>query len=520
MKKIGILELVASKATNHWQRVVAIFFNKQYVGITPQAIAVWCRQMGHRVHYATYYGLGDPIAKLPDDLDIVFICAHTSLAPLAYALSKVYQKAGKRTVIGGPHAKSFPDDCLRYFDIVVLECDEALIDDIVTDQFEPHCVVSSAKPYDDTPTLAERLPYIKATSFAMGMPYPSTAIPMLASVGCPYSCNFCIDWNSRYRALSTERLAEDLRYASEHFPGIKLAFHDPNFGVRFNETLSTFERLPPERRNPYIVESSLKMLNPERLRRLRDTNCWVVAPGIESWTNYSNKAGVGGAVNEDKLEQVVEHMHLLHQYIPYLQANFILGLDSDAGDQPFELTKEFARRTPFLWPYMNIPIAFGGTPLYDTYLKEGRILRTMPFSFYILPYLTFILKNYDPITYFEKMIDLHEVVISRELSRERRQMSASLFLKVTHEARKDTIRRRLAAFRAALQRLRTDAHFLAFHLGKTDVLPPVYANAYRRQLGKYAELMPIEESTPLLSLERAMPIVSPGASAVARQPLI
>jgi len=520
VKKIGILELVASKATNHWQRVVAIFFNKQYVGITPQAIAVWCRQMGHRVHYATYYGLGDPIAKLPDDLDIVFICAHTSLAPLAYALSKVYQKAGKHTVIGGPHAKSFPDDCLRYFDIVVLECDEALIDDIVTDQFEPHCVVSSAKPYDDTPTLAERLPYIKATSFAMGMPYPSTAIPMLASVGCPYSCNFCIDWNSRYRALSSERLAEDLRYASEHFPGIKLAFHDPNFGVRFNETLSTFERLPPERRNPYIVESSLKMLNPERLRRLRDTNCWVVAPGIESWTNYSNKAGVGGAVNEDKLEQVVEHMHLLHQYIPYLQANFILGLDSDAGDQPFELTKEFARRTPFLWPYMNIPIAFGGTPLYNSFLKEGRILRTMPFSFYILPYLTFILKNYDPITYFEKMIDLHEVVISRELSRERRQMSASLFLKVTHEARKDTIRRRLAAFRAALQRLRTDAHFLAFHLGKTDVLPPVYANAYRRQLGKYAELMPIEESTPLLSLERAMPIVSPGASAVARQPLI
>ncbi len=498
MKKIGVLELIAAWPIDNFERVDFLAVKKQYVSITPQAVAVWCRELGHRVHYATFYGFGDPMGRLPDDLDIVFICAHTPSAPLAYALSKVYRKAGVRTVIGGPHAKSFPDDCLRYFNIVVLECDKSLIDDIVNDQFTPPSIVSSPKPFDDTPTLAERLPCIQAALFAMGRLYPGTTIPLLASIGCPYSCDFCLDWNSRYRALPADRLAQDLRFASQYFPGVKLIFHDPNFGVRCDETLSIFERLPREKRNPYIIESSLKLLNPERARRLRDTNCIVLAPGIESWISYSNKTGVGSAINEDKLERVVEQMEMLHDYIPYLQANFIFGLDTDTGDLPFELTKTFLRRAPFVWPYISIPIAFGGTPLYDNHLRQGRILKTMPFSFYIVPYLTLLLKNYDPITYFEKMIDLHEFVLSHDLASERRRLSTSLGVRITHEVRQYYAQHKLSAFRDTLRRLRTGRRFLAFHLGETDALPSVYAELYRRQLGKYAELMPVEESAPVL----------------------
>jgi hypothetical protein len=120
------------------------------------------------------------------------------VAPLAYALSKAYRKAGVRTVIGGPHAKSLPDDCLRYFDIVVLECDKALIADIANDQFEPHSLVSSARPYDDTPTIAERLPYIKATTFMMGRPYPLSVIHA-GKRRLPVHLQFLYRLNSRYR---------------------------------------------------------------------------------------------------------------------------------------------------------------------------------------------------------------------------------------------------------------------------------------------------------------------------------
>ena len=46
---------------------------------------------------------------------------------LAYALAKLYRREGTLTVIGGPHARSFPADRLRFFDWVVLECDKTLI---------------------------------------------------------------------------------------------------------------------------------------------------------------------------------------------------------------------------------------------------------------------------------------------------------------------------------------------------------------------------------------------------------
>ncbi len=509
MKKIGILDLSAGKGPNLFGHIVGLPEKKQYVSVTPQAISVWCRQMGHHVRYATYYGIGDPKEKLPKDLDIVFISTHSNLAPLAYALSKAYRMEGTRTVIGGPHAKSFPRDALRYFDLVVLECDKELIADILGDQFEPHTIISSLKPYDDTPTIEERLPEIKASVFLKGRPFAYSLVPMLASVGCPYTCNFCTDWNTRYRALSTERLTEDLRYASEHLPGVKLVFYDPNFGIRFDETLNIFETIPAGQRSPYSIESSLSNVRAaDRLKRLRDTNCLAVAPGIESWTQYSNKAGVGKAANREKLDRVVEHLHTINEYVPYIQANFIFGLDTDAGDEPFELTKEFLLRAPFVFPTLNIPMAFGGTPLYDTLFKEGRILKTMPFTFYVVPYLTLILKNYDPISYFRKMIDLYSVLFSDTLLRRRLTANTPWSIKAVNYYRTLVYRCMFQLLRETLRALQTDRQYLAFHNGETDVLPAVYITAYKRQLGKYAELMPIEESQPLLDDEPVIPLVS------------
>ena len=79
----------------------------------PQAIAVWCRQLGHEVYYTTHYGHGDPKKLLPNDLDVVFISGITISSATSYALAKLYRRERTLTVIGGPHAKAFPDDGLR-----------------------------------------------------------------------------------------------------------------------------------------------------------------------------------------------------------------------------------------------------------------------------------------------------------------------------------------------------------------------------------------------------------------------
>jgi radical SAM superfamily enzyme YgiQ (UPF0313 family) len=506
MKQIGILELLTGRTKTVGERAVHFLLKKQFISITPQAISVWCRQMGHRVHYTTYYGLGDPQKQLPQELDILFLSAPTYLAPLAYALAKLYRQRGIRTVIGGAHAKSFPQDCLRYFDLVVTQCDQDLIVAILNDEFAPGSVISSSKPYDEPPTVEERLPEIKASGFIGGRPHWGSSIPMLASVGCPYSCDFCTDWNVRYRALSTDRLEADLRFAGQHLSNSVLYFHDPNFGVRFDETMEVFERIPPQMRNQYLVESSLKLLNPERLQRLRDTNCLAMAPGIESWNGYSNKAGVGKATGSEKLERVVEQLHELRAYIPFLQANLILGLDIDSGDEPFDLTRQYLDRTPFVWPQIHMPMAFGGTPLYDTLSREDRILDRLPFSFYCQPYLTVQLKNYETLDYLQKMDEVLSLAASNKTLWRRWRMSRNPMIAAANYLSTADLRNELAELKETVKHLKHDRKMRAFHAGETDELPAFYAHTYRKQLGPYAELMPIEESAPILSREPVTPV--------------
>jgi hypothetical protein len=414
-----------------------------------------------------------------------------------YALAKLYRQAGTRTVIGGPHAIAFPRDCLRFVDLVVRECDQALIADILRGAFDPGSIVSSPRPFADVPIVEERLPEIRASAFAWGgRPFTATTIPLLASVGCPYSCDFCIDGERPYRLLSLDRLTADLRYVAAHCPGVMVGFHDPNFAVKFDQVLDVMESVPSASRSPYIVETSLAILRGARVRRLGATNCASVAPGVESWSAYSSKAGVGRLTGGTKVARLVEHFTLLHEQVPYLQANFLFGLDDDAGDEPVVLTKEFMSRTPFVWPVVNLPHPFGGTPLFERYRRDGRILTAMPFSFYYSPYLVTTLRNYTPLGYYEKLIELFEHFTSRAMLRLRLATARSPFVCLAHVVRTRVKRRRLRAFRRLADMLTSDPQFRAFHEGRSSVLPEFYHHEYERMLGSFAPLMSREDRIP------------------------
>ncbi len=499
--RVGILDILALPSRHPADTFYHLLLTKQFASITPQAIAVWCRRLGHTTFYAAYYGVGDAHRLLPPDLDVIFISCYTQVSPIAYALGVLYRKAGTRTVIGGPHAKAFPVDCLRFFDLVVQECDQSLIADILAGHFDPGSLISSAQPFDDVPTVEERMPEIRASAFFWGKwPLALSTIPMLASMGCPYQCNFCIDWNTPYRTLSRDRLAADLRYLTQHLPGTMIVFHDPNFAVKFDQVFAVLEAMPPDTRVPYMMESSLTVLRGERVTRLKETNCVLVAPGVESWTDYSNKAGLGRQGGVEKVNRVVEHFQLLAENVPYLQANFIFGLDTDMGDTPTDLTKLFMDRAPFVWPAINIPVPFGGTPLYDDLLANNRILTAMPFSFYYAPYLVTTLKHYDPVTYYEKLIELFSYASSPSMLKRRLQSTSHGRIKLIHWARTASMRASMNSYRRILQALRSDSQFRAFHEGRSAVLPEFYHQMYERMLKQYAELLCRADRVP--NLER------------------
>jgi hypothetical protein len=129
MKKlrIGIIDLVSRGATRAW---FARVMNANLASIMPQVVGVWCRQEGHDVSFICYTGFENLQADLPDKVDLVFIGAFTEAAQTAYALSNLLRATkGAVTALGGPHARCYPQDALRYFDYVLGFTDRGLYHD-------------------------------------------------------------------------------------------------------------------------------------------------------------------------------------------------------------------------------------------------------------------------------------------------------------------------------------------------------------------------------------------------------
>lgn len=244
--KVGILELIASTAALHsrlrpsfWAELAV---KRQYYSVMPQAVSVWARARGHDVRYATYLGLGRPEDQLPAGLDLVFMATPTQHSLLAYALCAIFRARGARVVLAGPHARAHPEDCARHADIVVTDCDRQVVEDILSGHYDPGAIAKSGRPLADLPMVEECEAEIRAAAFVGGRQRRTTAISLVSSLGCPYACDFCSEWATPYAAFGPDRMARELDVIAHRYPGALIGFHDPKFGVRFDQTLAAFER--------------------------------------------------------------------------------------------------------------------------------------------------------------------------------------------------------------------------------------------------------------------------------------
>lgn len=508
--RIGVIELISYTVASEWATLIGVpSFKRQFYSIMPQAISTWCRQDGHAVTYATYYGqASSPLRLLPDELDIVFIVASTQASALAYALARLYRARGVRTVLGGPHAKCFPMDSARFFDITVGQCDRALLRDIIAGDVAPGSVVASAKAPTSLPSVPDRMADIATAAFHNGRPMRSSIISLLASMGCPYDCAFCTDWNSTYHPVNRDALAADLAFIADRYPGVLLGFHDPNFGIRIDDALDCMEQIPPHRRSRYLMQCSLGVLNNSRLTRLQNTGCLYMAPGIESWSAFDRKLRLGQRKGLDRVMILAERFTELRHFVPGLQANFVVGLDTDAGDEPFELTRRFVRDVPFVWPNINILTPYGGTPIHEQMQSSGRLLSAMPLALYCSPYLTIMPKNYEALDFYQRFVRLQEDSVSLSLTRRRLRPSGHVAPFIATIAQTLAVRRDLVEMRAIRDGLAESPVMRAFHVGKSSDLPAIYRHQLRQRLGRFLECLSWDDLRPVLADSREAPEVT------------
>jgi len=132
--RIAILDLVTKGPT---RALYARVMHPNLASIMPQVIAVWCKQAGHDVKFVCYTGSENLFEELPAEIDLVFISAFSQAAQLSYALRNLFRLRSAVTVLGGPHARCYPEDACKYFDYVLGFTDKQLLHELLQD-YAPH----------------------------------------------------------------------------------------------------------------------------------------------------------------------------------------------------------------------------------------------------------------------------------------------------------------------------------------------------------------------------------------------
>jgi hypothetical protein len=484
-----VLDLVTKgPSTSLYARIM----NPNLASIMPQVVAVWCEQEGHEVTLVCFTGLENLLDELPVDLDLLFIGAFTQSAQLAYAVSAMYRARGVVTVLGGPHARCYPEDAQQYFDYVLGFTDRGVISEVLEEAAPGGPMgryLAAARQPAELPSLRERWKYVETV---LDKAPAIKIVPMLGSLGCPYTCSFCIDSTVEYQPLGFAQLREDLTFLLEKMKHPIVGWHDPNFGVRFDEYMEAIESAVPAGRMRHIAESSLSLLSEKHLQRLRRNGFQAILPGVESWYELGNKSKTR-RTGMEKVEQVAEHVNLILRHIPYVQTNFVLGLDGDMGPEPFELTKRFLDLAPGAFPGYSLLSAFGrAAPVNLDYQRAGRVL---PFPFHFLNNnhaMNVRPRNYAWPEFYDRLVDLCRYSFSGQAILRRIPATEKMIPKWMNVVRAVSSEGwgRIRYHSMLRRLLDTDRPLRAFFEGESEVLPEFYVERVRRELGPFYEYLP------------------------------
>ncbi|ANE51388.1 B12-binding domain-containing radical SAM protein [Flavisolibacter tropicus] len=488
--KVGVIDLVGKGPANtFWAQIMYA----NLASIMPQVVAAWCEQQGHKVTMICYTGREDLRSEMPEKVDVVFICAFTQAALLAYALSNYFQSRGAVTVLGGPHARCYPDDAIQYFDYVLGFTHKSTIVGLLANygpQRPLGITLSEKQQPTHLPGVIERWKFIAPT--LKKAPFLKI-VPMIGSLGCPYTCSFCIDSVVPYQAMDFDVIKADLRFLLTQFKRPLIVWHDPNFGVHFKDNMEAIASAAPLRSFRFIAESSLSILTEAHLAEMKRNGFEALLPGVESWYELGNKSKTSHITGAEKVDRISAHVNKMFQYVPYVQTNFVLGLDSDVGADPFELTKRFVDQSPAAFPGYSLLTAFGqAAPLNLEYQRSGRVL---PFPFHFLNnHLAMNLKpkNYEWVDFYDKVIDLTAYSFSPKAIYRRLRANANgttQWMNVMRAISSEGLGR-LRFYKKLRRQLVEDRPFRQYFEGETTQLPSFYLHIIQKDLGSWWQWLP------------------------------
>ncbi len=299
-----------------------------------------------------------------EDVDLVGITAMTMHAKRAYEIARRFRERGVTVVMGGIHASGLPQEAKQHVDAVVIgEAEEVwpkLIEDFESGELKPFYKAKKLCNFKNMPTPRREL--LKKDCY-----YNINTLQ--ATRGCPFRCEFCAVtqfFGHTYRCRPVDEVVEEVKGLDE---GV-ITFVDDNIVGNPKYAKELFRKLAPLGIK-WTGQSSLTLANDEELLRLAaKSGCYALFFGIET-LSQRNLCAVHKIQNKaDRLEDTIKK---IHDHGISMIGSFIYGLDYD-DEGVFESTVRFCERNHIELPVYFILTPIPGTPLFDRFEKEGRLI--------------------------------------------------------------------------------------------------------------------------------------------------
>ena len=323
----------------------------------------------------TYIEVSDirDVDVLPGPYDLVAISTYSAQIFEAYELAQRYSQAGVKTVIGGPHATSVPDEAGEYCDSVVVGEGEpvwqALLEDFKRGQLKP---LYSSFAHDFS--LADS----PIPRFDLLVPEKYNRLTVQTSRGCPHRCEFCassILLSNKYKQKPAQNVLEEIRKIRQIWTNPFIEFADDNTFVNKSYWKALLRDLRHEGIK-WFTETDISVAEDDELLDLmRTSGCQQVLIGFES-PAVADLDGVELTSNwkSRQADKYTEAIRNIQAHGITVNGCFVLGLDGQ-DSTIFDAVFDFVKTSGLYEVQITVLTAFPGTPLHKRLQAEGRIIQ-------------------------------------------------------------------------------------------------------------------------------------------------
>lgn len=329
--------------------------------------------------------------------DVVgFYCSLTSTMPRVYELAALYKKMGIKTIAGGKHTDSLPEEALaNNIDVVIFGDGEKTIQEFLNNRSLAD-IKGIAYQKDGKIIKTEDRPLINNLA---DLPFPDFNLLRYAKIkiypvswwrGCPFNCEFCAV-KGEPRCSSAEKLFNLIVYLVETRRAKKFFLVDDHFGgnlydethrqeaIKFCSLIAEYQK-KTRKKLKFSVQIRLNAAEyPELLRAMREAKIEMVCIGYESPIDEELIAMRKGFLHKD----MVAKTRIFRQHGFFVHGMFIFGyphkkeISKSTKIMPLEKKmrrfQEFIKEAKIDTIQILMAVPLPGTELRQRLIDEGKI---------------------------------------------------------------------------------------------------------------------------------------------------